>query len=112
MSDLQDFVSAKSEELGVPGVAAGVVVDGQELTAFGSHLGRKAEVRDDGNGGQLLLLAGGRCSMTGDETSLHFAVEAPDQAVLERVQAVVGGHLERFAAAEGIVVVWQRKEAS
>lgn len=34
MSDLQDFVSEKARELGVPGVAAGVVVDGQEQTAF------------------------------------------------------------------------------
>ena len=34
MSDLQDFVSEKARELEVPGVAAGVVVDGQEHTAF------------------------------------------------------------------------------
>jgi CubicO group peptidase (beta-lactamase class C family) len=34
MSDLQDFVSEKARELKVPGVAAGVLVDGQEQTAF------------------------------------------------------------------------------
>lgn len=34
MSDLQDFVTEKARELNVPGVAAGVVVDGQEHTAF------------------------------------------------------------------------------
>jgi CubicO group peptidase (beta-lactamase class C family) len=34
MTDLQDFVSEKAEELGVPGVAAGVVLDGHEHTAF------------------------------------------------------------------------------
>lgn len=34
MSDLQDYVTEKAKELGVPGVAAGVVVDGQEHTAF------------------------------------------------------------------------------
>ena len=34
MSDLQSFVSEKAAELGVPGVAAGVLVDGEEHTAF------------------------------------------------------------------------------
>lgn len=34
MSDLQDFVTEKARELKVPGVAAGVLVDGQEQTAF------------------------------------------------------------------------------
>ena len=34
MSDLQEFVSEKAAELGVPGAIAGVLVDGQEHTAF------------------------------------------------------------------------------
>lgn len=34
MTDLQEFVSEAAEELGVPGAAAGVVVAGQEQTAF------------------------------------------------------------------------------
>ncbi len=34
MSTLQEFVQDKAAELGVPGVAAGVLVDGQEHTAF------------------------------------------------------------------------------
>ena len=34
MSELQDFVTEKAAELEVPGVAAGVVVDGQEHTAY------------------------------------------------------------------------------
>lgn len=34
MSDLQDFVTEKARELKVPGAAAGVIVDGQEHTAF------------------------------------------------------------------------------
>lgn len=34
MSELQDFLTAKATELGVPGATAGVVVDGREITAF------------------------------------------------------------------------------
>ena len=34
MNDLQQFLSEKAAELDVPGVAAGVLVDGQEVTAF------------------------------------------------------------------------------
>ena len=34
MSDLQDFLTEKARELNVPGAAAGVIVDGQEQTAF------------------------------------------------------------------------------
>ena len=72
-----------------------------------SHLGRKAEVRD-ADGGQLLLLAGGSCLLTGDDRVLRFAAAAPDAEALGRVEDVVGGHLERFAAKEGLTVRWQR----
>lgn len=82
------------------------------IKQMNSHLGRKAEVREIPDGGRLLLLAGGSCAMTGDDTTLRLAAEAPDEAALERVQAVVGGHLERFAAAEGLAVQWQRNGAS
>jgi CubicO group peptidase (beta-lactamase class C family) len=34
MNELQEFLTAKAEELEVPGATAGVVVDGQEITAF------------------------------------------------------------------------------
>ncbi len=34
MSELQDFVTEKAAELGVPGATAGVLLDGQEHTAF------------------------------------------------------------------------------
>lgn len=34
MNELQEFLTAKAAELGVPGGAAGVVVDGREVTAF------------------------------------------------------------------------------
>ena len=34
MNDLQEFLTAKATELGVPGATAGVIVDGKEITAF------------------------------------------------------------------------------
>ena len=34
MSELQEFLTAKATELGVPGATAGVVIDGEEITAF------------------------------------------------------------------------------
>ena len=34
MNDLQEFLTAKASELGVPGATAGVIVDGKEITAF------------------------------------------------------------------------------
>ena len=34
MNELQEFLSAKAAELGVPGATAGVLVDGREITAF------------------------------------------------------------------------------
>lgn len=77
------------------------------IRQLGSHLGRKAEVRPV-DGGQLLLLAGGSCLLTGDDRTLRFAAAGPDEDALQRVQHVVGGHFERFAAGEGLTVAWYR----
>ena len=78
------------------------------IKQLASHLGRKAEVREDADGAVVLLLGGGTCRMRGDDTQLHLAVAAPDEQALTRVEQVVGSHLERFAAAEGLVVRWTR----
>ncbi|MFI6578866.1 DUF2218 domain-containing protein [Nocardiopsis sp. NPDC050513] len=77
------------------------------LKQLASHLGRKCEVQRDGDT-TLLLLAGGSCAMTCDATALRLAATGPDEDTLSQVQLVVGGHLERFAAAEGLRVVWRR----
>ena len=75
------------------------------------HLGRKAEVREAADGGRLLLLAGGSCLLSGDATTLRFAAQAPDEQVLSRIEHVVGGHFERFAAKEELTVHWRREPA-
>ena len=78
------------------------------IKQLAAHLGRKAEVREEPDGAALLLIAGGTCRMSGDDAALHLAASAPDDEALGRVQDVVGGHLERFASAEGLTVRWER----
>ena len=78
------------------------------IKQLASHLGRKAEVRQEADGAQVLLIAGGSCRMSGDDAALRFAASAQDEASLARVEDVVGRHLERFAEAEGLVVRWER----
>jgi uncharacterized protein len=72
-----------------------------------SHLGRRAEVVHDGDA-TVLVLGGSSCAMTYDATTLRFTATAPDEEALAQVEHVVGGHFERFAAAEGLRVVWLR----
>src|SRR4051794_25319988 len=70
-----------------------------------SHFGHKVDVTEDGDA-TVLHLAGGNCRLSCDDEALHLAASAPDEATLSRVCEVVGGHLERFAAKEGLRVVW------
>jgi hypothetical protein len=78
------------------------------IKQLASHLGRKAEVREDPDGAVVLVLAGGTCRMSGDDALLRLAAGAPDEEALARVEHVVGSHLERFASTEGLTVDWQR----
>ena len=71
-----------------------------------SHLGRKAEVREE-DGGTRLLLAGGDCLLTATDEALVLEAHAPDQEALDRVTDVVGRHLERFGQRHELVVVWR-----
>ena len=77
------------------------------IKQLASHLGRKAEV-EQRDADVLLHLAGGTCAMSSDGAGVHLRASAPDAEALDRVQQVVGGHFERFAQAEGVVVTWSR----
>ncbi|MCU1601223.1 MAG: hypothetical protein JWO22_1932 [Frankiales bacterium] len=69
-----------------------------------SHLGRKAEVRDE-EAGQRIVIGAGSCLLEcGDDLVLH--AEAPDTETLERVKTVVASHLERFGSRNELVVSW------
>jgi hypothetical protein len=69
-----------------------------------SHLGNKAEVRDEEEGQRIVIGTGSCLLVPGD--SLVLLAEAPDAEALERVQWVVGSHLERFGARNELVVSW------
>ena len=56
--------------------------------------------------GVLLRLAGGSCLLSSGAPGVRLLATAPEAGQLERVQQVVGGHVERFAATEGVVVRW------
>lgn len=49
----------------------------------------------------------GRCTMNANPEALTLSVEATDQDTLQRVQDLVGGHLERIAKREHLNVNWQ-----
>ncbi|GAA1753474.1 DUF2218 domain-containing protein [Kocuria aegyptia] len=70
-----------------------------------SHLGRKAEVRDEAEGPRIVLTVGSCLLVAGDQT-LELRARSATAEGLERVQQVVGTHLERFGQREGFAVEW------
>jgi hypothetical protein len=48
----------------------------------------------------------GTCRITAEPNCLVLAVEATDPAELARMQQIIGGNIERFAAREGLTVQW------
>ena len=57
-------------------------------------------------GWTVLRIVGGSCAVTGTGDAVILDAEAADAQTLERLQAVVGEHLERLAASEGLRVRW------
>ena len=49
----------------------------------------------------------GRCTMQANADALTLSVEATDEDNLQRVQDLVGGHLERFGRRDHLDVNWQ-----
>lgn len=72
-----------------------------------SHLGRKAEVTQAPEG-PTVHLGGGRCLLQPADRVLRLRAAAGTAEALERVEHVVGGHLERFGAPDGLLVAWSR----
>ena len=70
-----------------------------------SHLGRKAEVRDEPEGRRILVGDGG-CLLVVGKAVLELRAEAASAESLARVQHVVGSHLERFGQRDALVVTW------
>ena len=72
---------------------------------LGSHLGRKLEVLAEPEGDRLVF-DGGSCLATATATSVQLRATADSAEILERVQHVVGSHLERFGQRNELLVVW------
>ena len=72
-----------------------------------SHLGRRSEIREEADGIRIVL-AVGDCLLRSHEGSLELSATAPGPEELERVEQVVGSHLERFGQRNELQVVWQR----
>ena len=73
-----------------------------------SHLGRKAEVVEE-DAGTRLVLPFGDCLLVPGDSALVMTASASDRESLDRVQQVVGSHLERFGQRNELVVAWQQQ---
>ncbi len=72
---------------------------------LGSHLGRRIELAE-ADTVSTLTFDRGTATLTEADGALVLDAVAPDQAALDRIRDVVGGHLERFGERDGLVVTW------
>ena len=92
-----------------PTATASVATDAAQRFAkqLASHLGRRAEVREEPDGTRVMF-GNGSCLMQSLDTTLELAAVADDDEALDRVTDIVGRHLERFGQRSGLTVVWLR----
>jgi len=74
-----------------------------------SHLGRKVEFTTEG-ATSTAAIAGGIGVIEVGEGVLRLRAEAPDAETLDRVQDVLGRHLERFGHRNELTVVWTTEQ--
>ena len=70
-----------------------------------SHLGRKVEFTVEGETSTAVIAGGTGVIEVGDGV-ITLRAEAPDAETLDRVQDVLGRHLERFGQRNELTVVW------
>jgi hypothetical protein len=70
-----------------------------------SHLGRKVEFAIDGPTSPAPIAGGTGVIEVGDGV-ITLLAKAPDAETLDRVQDVLGRHLERFGQRNELTVVW------
>lgn len=71
-----------------------------------SHLGRKAEVREEPTG-ERIVIGTGSCLLEPRGDALVLRAVADDAESLRRVEQVVGSHLERFGQRNELTVAWE-----
>jgi hypothetical protein len=80
----------------------------------GMHLGEMLARRDvrvhaewSDTHGVVTFSPWGRCTITADEATLTFRVEANDEEKLQQIQDIITRDLDRFARRDGLTVTWQ-----
>jgi hypothetical protein len=69
------------------------------------HFGHRLETTFDDNDGRISF-AFGACELHAGDDRLELTAIADDREARERVESVVGSHLERFAFREELRVTW------
>lgn len=70
------------------------------------HFGHKVDASFGEDSGYIQFEYG-RCELQAAEATLHLEVSAADAESRERMQHVIGSHLERFGRRDGLSVAWQ-----
>jgi hypothetical protein len=69
------------------------------------HFGHKVEASFGEDSGYIKFDFG-RCELHADGSKLTLEVSAADQESHERMERVIGSHLERFGRRDGLSVAW------
>jgi uncharacterized protein len=70
------------------------------------HFGHKTDASFGEDSGYIKFDFG-RCELHAENGTLRLVVSAPDGEQHERMERVVGSHLERFGKRDGLSVTWQ-----
>lgn len=70
------------------------------------HFGHKTDASFGDDSGYIQFDFG-RCELHAVNGTLRLAASAPDAEQHERVERVIGSHLERFGKRDGLSVSWQ-----
>lgn len=76
------------------------------------HFAEKVEARWSDTTGTAEFGDGAHCRLYAAADHLQLEAHAPDDDGLARVEAIVGGHLERFARRDGLTVHWERQDGN
>ena len=79
---------------------------GRFVKALSNHFNRKATGSYEGNRGQVIFEFG-MAVLEAINGEIQMRVSAESEPNFTRIKNVIGGHLERFAQKEALVVVWQ-----
>jgi hypothetical protein len=71
------------------------------------HFGDKVDTGFDADSGHIQFEFG-RCELVARSGELELSVSAADEPDLERMEHVIGSHLERFGKRDKLTVTWVR----